>query len=162
MARQNRLLRCRIRILYRNESTTGEEQHAPHHRCTCLPEASHLLFLWKPMLLSYGYLHSARNTMKTLPTEALCSSHVLPAFHKPDKLYLPSFRFPQVEILLFLSVHKNLLPATSMEADLPVPELLHNPDNVQSGLALPSNAGARIPSHVICNSLSLYRFHALQ
>ena len=67
MARQNRLLRYRIRILYRNESTTGEEQHAPHHRCTCLPEASHLLFLWKPMLLSYGYLHSARNTMKTLP-----------------------------------------------------------------------------------------------
>ena len=162
MARQSQLLRCHIRILYRNVSIISEEPHVLHHRYTYQPEASRLLFLWKPMLLSYGYLHSARNTMKILPTEALCSSHVLPVFHKPDKLYLPSFRFLQVEIRLFLSVRKNLLPVMSMEADLPVPEPLHNPDSVQSGLVLPSNAGVRIPSHVICNSLLLYRFHVPQ
>ena len=162
MVHQSLQLRCHAGILYRNESTEDAVPHALHHRYTYLPEASRPLFLWKPVLCHCDCPHNAGSTRKNQPTEAWYLSHVLRLFHKPDTCSLPTLRFRQAVTLQFLSVHKNLLPATSMEADLPVPELLHNPDNVQSGLALPSNAGARIPSHVICSLQLLFQFHALQ
>ena len=93
--------------------------------------------------------------MKIQPTAAWYLSHVLPVFHKQDRLYLPIHRFPQVEILLFLSVHKILHPAVSEEADPPVPVQRHIPDNVRSELVLPSISDGRIPSHAAC-SLQLH------
>ena len=149
MAHQNQLPQYHRGILCRNESTINEVPRVLLLQYTYLPEASHLLFLLIQVLRNYGCPHSGGNTRKIQPTVALCLSHVLQVFHKLDKLYLPSFQFLQAEILLFRSAHKNLLPEVSEEAALPVLELLHNPGSVQSELVLPSNAGARIPSHAV-------------
>ena len=102
MAHQNLQLRYHIRTWCRNESTEDEVLHVLLLRYTYLPEASHLLFLLIRVLYHCGYLRNAGNTMKILPTVALCLSLSLHQLHTEGTCSLPTHQLQQAGILQFL------------------------------------------------------------
>ena len=129
MVRQSRSLRCHIRILCRILNITDAIQHVLLHRYTYLLVSICLLSLWILILHYSCYRCILRNTMKILPTEALCLSHVSHPYHIQDTYSLPSLRCLLMEILLFLLVRISQLLVMSMVILLLVLELLHSLGN---------------------------------
>ena len=75
---------------------------------------------------------------------------------------LANINFGENDLWCTFTWDKEHIPADEAAALLPVPALLHSPGSARSGLALPSNADGKIPSHAVYSLQLLFRFHALQ